>query len=58
MQSTINILGVAGSMRADSYSTKALKIVLEFAKKYGTEIRLLDLNKTVLSLRDPSIPVS
>jgi NAD(P)H-dependent FMN reductase len=58
MQSTINILGVAGSMRADSYSTKALKIVLEFVKKYGTEIRLLDLNKTVLSLRDPSIPVS
>jgi FMN reductase len=58
MQSTINILGVAGSMRADSYSTKALKIVLEFAKKYGTEIRLLDLSKTVLTLRNPSVPVS
>ncbi len=58
MQSTINILGVAGSMRADSYSTKALKIVLEFAKKYGTEIRLLDLSKTVLTLRNPSMPVS
>ena len=58
MQSTINILGVAGSMRADSYSTKALKIVLEFAKKYGTEIRLLDLSKTVLTLHNPSTPVS
>lgn len=58
MQSTINILGVAGSMRADSYSTKALKIVLEFAKKYSAEIRLLDLSKTVLTLRNPSIPVS
>lgn len=58
MQSTINILGVAGSMRADSYSTKALKIALELVKKHGTEIRLLDLSKTVLPLRDPSLPVS
>jgi FMN reductase len=58
MQSTINILGVAGSMRADSYSTNALKIVLEFAKKYGTEIHLLDLSKTMLTLRNPSTPVS
>ena len=45
-------------MRADSYSTKALKIVLEFAKKYSAEIRLLDLSKTVLTLRNPSILVS
>ena len=38
--------------------TKALKIALELVKKHGTEIRLLDLSKTVLSLRDPSLPVS
>jgi multimeric flavodoxin WrbA len=58
MQSTINVLGVAGSMRADSYSTKALHIALELAKKYRAEVHLLDLGKTVLSLRDPSVPVS
>jgi FMN reductase len=58
MQSTINVLGVAGSMRADSYSTKALHIALELAKKYSAEVHLLDLGKTVLSLRDPSVPVS
>jgi NAD(P)H-dependent FMN reductase len=58
MQSEINILGVAGSMRADSYSTKALKIALEHAKKYGAKVRMLDLSKTVLPLRDPSAPAS
>ena len=58
MQSTINILGVAGSMRSDSYSTKALKMALELAKKYDAKTTLLDLSKTVLSLRDPSAPVS
>jgi NAD(P)H-dependent FMN reductase len=58
MQSTINILGVAGSMRSDSYSTKALKIALEYAKKYGADVFMLDLSKTVLPLRDPSAPAS
>lgn len=58
MISTINVLGVAGSMRADSYSTKALKIALELAKKYSAKVQLLDLSKTVLSLRDPSLPVT
>jgi NAD(P)H-dependent FMN reductase len=56
MQSTINILCVAGSMRDGSYSTKVLKIALELAKKRGAEVRLLDLGKTVLPLRDPSAP--
>ncbi|AIC17019.1 NADPH-dependent FMN reductase [Nitrososphaera viennensis] len=58
MQSTINILGVAGSMRSGSYSTEALKMALELAKKHGAEVRLLDLSKTVLPLRDPSAPAS
>jgi NAD(P)H-dependent FMN reductase len=58
MQSTINILGVAGSMRADSYSTKALKIALEHAKKYGADVLMLDLSKTVLPLCDSSAPAS
>ena len=45
-------------MRSDSYSTKALKMALELAKKYDAKTTLLDLSKTVLSLRDPSAPVS
>jgi NAD(P)H-dependent FMN reductase len=58
MQSTINILGVAGSVRADSYSTKALKIALEQAKKYSADVLMLDLSKKVLPLCDPSTPSS
>jgi NAD(P)H-dependent FMN reductase len=58
MQSTINILGVAGSMRSSSYSTKALKMALELAKKRGAQVRLLELNKTVLPLYNPSAPAS
>ncbi len=56
MQSGINILGVAGSMRAESYSAKALRMALNHAKKYGAEVRILDLGKTLLPLRDPSAP--
>jgi NAD(P)H-dependent FMN reductase len=58
MQSAVNILCVAGSMREGSYSTKALKMALELAKKRGAEVRILDLSKTVLPLRDPGAPAS
>jgi hypothetical protein len=36
--STVNVLGVAGSMRQQSYSSCALKMVLEEAKKYNADI--------------------
>jgi NAD(P)H-dependent FMN reductase len=58
MKSTFNVLGVAGSTRQGSYSTQALKIALEHAKKHGAEVRLLELNRMVLPLYDPSAPVS
>src|SRR6185503_9532534 len=45
-----NVLGVAGSTRQRSYSTKALKIALDNAKKHGAEVRMLELSKTVLPL--------
>ena len=41
----INVLGVAGSTRASSYSTRALKAVLEAAQKHGAQVRLLELAK-------------
>lgn len=58
MKATFNVLGVAGSTRQGSYSTQTLKIVLDHAKKHGAEIRLLDLNRLVLPLYNPSAPES
>ncbi|MGI0037454.1 MAG: NADPH-dependent FMN reductase [Nitrososphaera sp.] len=55
MQSTtrFKVLGVAGSTRANSYSTRALKIALEHAKAQGADVRLLELGKTVIPLYSP-----
>jgi NAD(P)H-dependent FMN reductase len=58
MKNTFNVLGVAGSTRQSSYSTRALKIALEHAKKHDAEVRLLELSRTVLPLYDPSAPAS
>lgn len=51
---TVNVLGVAGSMRQGSYSTRTLKMVLEEAKKYGSESHVLELREIGLPLYDPS----
>ncbi|MDQ3998623.1 MAG: NAD(P)H-dependent oxidoreductase [Thermoproteota archaeon] len=58
MKNAFNVLGVAGSTRQGSYSTRALKIALDHAKSHGAEVRLLELHRTVLPLYDPSAPVS
>ena len=58
MRDTFNVLGVAGSIRQGSYSTRSLKIALEYAKKKGAEVRLVNLNTVVLPLYDPSAPAS
>jgi NAD(P)H-dependent FMN reductase len=49
----VNVLGVASSMREESHSTRALQMVLEEAKKYGSESHLLELRKINLPLYDP-----
>jgi NAD(P)H-dependent FMN reductase len=55
----INVLGVTGSLRQDSYSTLGLKIVLEEAIKYGSESYLLDLRELNLPLYNPGgLPTS
>ncbi len=56
--SPVNILGVAGSMREGSFSTHALKLVLEEAKKYGSNSRVLELREVRLPIYDPSMSVS
>jgi FMN reductase len=53
-EGTVNVLGVAGSMRQESYSTRALKMVLEEAKKYNAESYMLELREINLPLYDPS----
>ena len=50
----VNILGIAGSMREQSYSTRALKLVLEEVKKYDSESDVLELRRLNLPLYDPS----
>src|SRR5918994_3854132 len=52
--SPINVLGVAGSMRKGSMSSHALKLVLEEAKKYGSDSRVLELREVRLPIYDPS----
>ena len=56
MKTTFNVLGVAGSTRRGSYSTQALKIALEHAKKQGAEVRLLEIAN--IPLYDPNAPAS
>ena len=53
-EGTVNVLGVAGSMREQSYSTRALKMVLEETKKYNAESYMLEVRKINLPLYDPS----
>jgi NAD(P)H-dependent FMN reductase len=53
-RSPINVLGVAGSMRKGSMSSHALKLVLEEAKKYGSDSRVLELREVRLPIYDPS----
>ena len=47
-------MGVAGSMRQDSYSTQVLKMVLKEAKKYKTDTQILELRQVNLPLYNPS----
>ena len=54
----LNVLGVAGSTRRGSYSLQALNIALDNAKKYGAQIRSLELGKTVLPTYDPNMESS
>lgn len=52
--SEIKILGVAGSMRENSYSLKVLKMALEEAQKHGAQARLLALKEVDLPMYAPN----
>ncbi len=50
---TLRVLGVSGSLRAHSRSSRALKLALESAKLRGAESQLLDLRELGLPLYSP-----
>jgi NAD(P)H-dependent FMN reductase len=54
---TLNILGIAGSMRKDSNGTKILKIALDLASKYKAQTSLLELRKTNMPLYNPDLSI-
>ena len=50
---TIRLLGVCGSVRADSYSSRLADIVLAVAREHGAETRLIELNALDLPTYNP-----
>lgn len=52
--SELKVLGVAGSMRENSYSLKVLKMALEEAQKRGAQTRLLALREADLPMYAPN----
>jgi NAD(P)H-dependent FMN reductase len=53
---TIKLLGIAGSMRSNSYSFKALEHALKIAKdNYNAEVNLFDLRKNRLPIYEPNL---
>lgn len=53
---TIKLLGIAGSMRSNSYSFKALDLALKTSKNnYQAETNLFDLRKNKLPIYEPNL---
>lgn len=50
---TIRLLGVCGSMRANSYSSRLVTIALAAAREHGAETRLLELSAVDLPTYNP-----
>lgn len=50
----VKIVGIAGSLRPDSYSQQALKIVADRVKALGAEVKTLDLRQLDLPFCDGS----
>ncbi|MEM3161195.1 MAG: NAD(P)H-dependent oxidoreductase [Nitrososphaera sp.] len=54
MTGELKVLGVAGSMRENSYSLKVLRMALEEAQKRGAQTRLLALREADLPMYAPN----
>ena len=51
----LNVLGVGSSMRAGSYGTKTLKVVLITAQKHEARTRLIDLSIIRMPMFNPDL---
>jgi NAD(P)H-dependent FMN reductase len=50
---SMNVLGVASSMRESSFGTRTLRMVLDAAQKYEAKTRLLDLRRVTMPMYNP-----
>jgi len=50
----VKIVGIAGSLRPESYSQQALKVIAERVKTLGAEVKILDLRQLHLPFCDGS----
>jgi len=53
MDMKLKLLGVSGSLRNDSTGLRALSVLLDFAREFGAETRLLDLRHADLPMYNP-----
>jgi FMN reductase len=53
---TVNVVGIGGSLRADSQSERALRIVLEGAAQAGAKTTVVSGVDLVLPFYDPAVP--
>jgi NAD(P)H-dependent FMN reductase len=51
----LKLLGVSGSLRANSSGLRALSLLLDVAREFGAETRLLDLREADLPMYNPDI---
>jgi NAD(P)H-dependent FMN reductase len=49
----LQVLGVAGSMRGASFSTRVVRLVLDLAEGHGAQTRLLELRTAELPMFRP-----
>jgi FMN reductase len=53
---TLSVVGIGGSLRADSQSERALRIALDGAQVVGAEVTAIDGTELVLPFYDPAVP--
>ncbi|HYQ69260.1 NAD(P)H-dependent oxidoreductase [Actinophytocola sp.] len=53
---TVNVVGIGGSLRADSQSERALRIALDGAERAGAKTTLITGADLVLPFYDPAVP--
>jgi FMN reductase len=53
---TVNVVGIGGSLRADSQSERALRIVLDGAAQAGAKTTVVSGADLVLPFYDPAVP--